>query len=248
MSLMERLMEKSVVLKNGCIEWRGYRPSNRNYGLIRTGKRKQEKVQNVVYRTFFGPVPKGFFVVNSCGNRFCINHKHLMLVKRNQQWRRDPVKRLEKNTVKIDSGCWEWQGAKTKFGYGQMVVDGKVEIIPRFTYRMFVGPIPEGMYVCHKCDNPSCWNPDHLYLGTAQDNARDRVERGRNAPKSGTFNGRSILVDTDVVEIRSRYKKGGISMSELARQHGVSFGTISRVVKKQGWCHVPDEDISSDRK
>lgn len=79
--------------------------------------------------------------------------------------------------------CWVWTGAK-KVGknalpYGFFGVNGKNQLAHRFAYRQFVGPIPSGLYVLHKCDNPSCVNPVHLFLGTAKDNAQDCVSKGR---------------------------------------------------------------------
>jgi hypothetical protein len=74
-----------------------------------------------------------------------------------------------------NNACWEWQGSRHPDGYGQL--DGKR--VHRLVYEFLVEPIPEGMMVCHKCDNPPCCNPAHLFLGTAKDNADDMVAKGR---------------------------------------------------------------------
>lgn len=80
----------------------------------------------------------------------------------------------------MPTGCWEWTGSRTAPGWhGRVSVNGVMVMAHRVSWEMAHGPIPEGLSVLHHCDNPPCVNPDHLYLGTAKDNARDMVARGR---------------------------------------------------------------------
>jgi hypothetical protein len=83
------------------------------------------------------------------------------------------------NKVERGDGCWEWRGAKSRFGYGRFIVGRNNRLAHRVAWAATRGEIPVGMNVCHRCDNPSCVNPDHLFLGTQRDNVRDMHEKGR---------------------------------------------------------------------
>lgn len=96
-----------------------------------------------------------------------------------------PKERIAKH-VQIDAnGCWIWQLRKSRLGYGRVNAPpndrrrGRIMTAHRFAYEVYVGPIPPGMFVCHSCDNPPCCNPAHLWLGTAADNTRDMIAKGR---------------------------------------------------------------------
>lgn len=120
-----------------------------------------------------------------------------------------------------ENGCWKWTG--TRKGYGYTAVGTGYG--HRFFYELFNGPIPEGLWCLHKCDNPECVNPDHLYAGSPADNARDREERGRRKPPTAPI---------DVAEIRKRFKEGE-SLYSLAVRFDRSARTIRKIVSRR--CH-----------
>jgi hypothetical protein len=95
-------------------------------------------------------------------------------------------KRLRDNTLVTKTGCWEWQRYRLWTGYGRMTVDGRMTNAHRVAYELFIGPIPPGLIVCHRCDNPPCCNPEHLFTGTWQDNTNDAMAKGRTRSRRAT--------------------------------------------------------------
>jgi len=150
------------------------------------------------------------------------------------------VERLESRLDKSPaSGCWLYLGARLPRGYGIIGAGGKRKKIyaHRAAWIVWRGPIPEGMHVCHRCDNPPCCNPDHLFLGTRSDNMRDCVQKNRLnvGDRRGTNNGRAKLSEEQVREIRECYAKGGVSQSQLAAKFNIWQTHISRIIRRQAW-------------
>jgi hypothetical protein len=159
--------------------------------------------------------------------------------------RENVLQRLMKHT-KYDetSGCWEWLGSKRN-GYGRMIVgsrkDGTRRSVSahRVSFELEYGDIPSGMVVCHKCDNPCCVNPSHLFVGTRQDNVDDRESKGRNNPPRGAANAKTKLTEEKVMQIRKK-RLQGVSFGKLAKEYGVCKKTIQDAVSGKNWFYLPE--------
>lgn len=159
-------------------------------------------------------------------------------------------------SINLCSGCWEWTGSKRN-GYGRIIVGSRVdgtrksECVHRLSYELNFGKIPDGMEVCHKCDNPSCINPDHLFLGTRQDNVDDRERKGRNIVFTGEEQPRSKLTKKAVKDARWEHAYHGASFESLARKYGVSKKTMQNAVKGITWkcvSYMPEPPKGADEK
>lgn len=140
---------------------------------------------------------------------------------------------------KLDSGeCWPWTGCVER-GYGKASwynSDGKrVRLAHRIAYELFYGKHPGKLCVCHKCDNPICCNPHHLFLGTQGDNQKDRKAKGRSC--FGERNGHSVLSEADVKTVREM-RKQGMTNPQIAAVYGVCYSTISHACTGRSWGHV----------
>ncbi len=154
----------------------------------------------------------------------------------------------EKFIPEPNSGCWLWTAVCKKKGYGLFGMGRSMRLAHRVSFDLYVGEIPDGMFVCHKCDTPACVNPDHLFLGTVSDNARDMVNKGRQSrgekhghlTKQGAARGdshcNSKLTEANVVYIRAQ--RGVISQIALASELGVSPTAIGEAQRGKWWRSV----------
>lgn len=144
------------------------------------------------------------------------------------------IDRFMKKIIKKD--CWEWTACTTPQGYGQFVFNGKMQGAHRVSWQIHRGSIPYGMLVCHKCDNPRCVNPDHLFLGTHKDNSVDMSSKGRGLLKRGEKHPSAKLKEEDVKEIFNL--SGQLSQREIAKKFNVSQGLIQIILKHQAWENI----------
>lgn len=135
--------------------------------------------------------------------------------------------------VEKGSGCWEWTGATTSAGYGQLSVNYKDKGAHRISWELANGPIPPGMFVCHCCDNPHCVNPDHLFLGTPKDNLADAAAKGRMS--RGEQHYRTTLTEWQIREIRRLASERNLSSSEISAELRVSYYAVYGVVTHNSW-------------
>lgn len=141
----------------------------------------------------------------------------------------------------VESGdCWIWTGAKNKNGYGCVSTGkGTSTTAHKASYQVHVGPVAEGLDVCHKCDNPSCINPKHLFLGTRKENMQDSKRKGRQNPAraKGEETGSSKLTNDQVISV-FKSAKAGVSLSQIAKTYNVRKQTIWSIAHGKSWTHI----------
>lgn len=142
-----------------------------------------------------------------------------------------------KKVDKTDS-CWNWLACKDKLGYGQFWFNGKTILAYRASWMINKGQIPKNLCVLHKCDNPPCVNPNHLFLGTRQDNMRDMMNKGRGADKRGEKHHLVKLTENKVDAIRKMYAAGNITQIILGRLFSVDQSQISHIINRVNWNHI----------
>ena len=138
------------------------------------------------------------------------------------------------------SGCWLWETSTNENGYGLIKANGRTQTAHRVSWKMRNGAIPHKLQVLHKCDVRCCVNPEHLFLGTNQDNVDDRVAKGRGKNGIGTRNSHAKIGEDEVREIRRLYAAGGVTQSTLAVKYGVERPAISKILTNRNWRHLLD--------
>lgn len=142
-----------------------------------------------------------------------------------------------------NNGCIEWGGSRDSWGYGVYWIKSKRHGAHRISFRMFVGKIND-LFICHRCDNPSCVNPEHLFSGTPNDNVQDCKRKGRLRPGCGRLvpligqqHVRSKLTDEIIILSRQQHSAGA-TVAALARKYSVGFTTMRKAIHKFTWKHV----------
>ena len=149
--------------------------------------------------------------------------------------------------ISIGNNCWEWKGYLNRRykGYGRIKINGRTEQAHRVMWTLVYGEIPEGMVVCHKCDNSICVRPDHLFIGTQYDNVQDAISKGRDNCTRGEGHYRSKLSRNKVLAIRKDYSsldRDKYQVQEFvdwcAQKYEVKFETIEAVIYGKTWKHI----------
>lgn len=155
---------------------------------------------------------------------------------------------FESRYIKGDiNKCWEWKGWKNKAGYGYFSFDGLKHAAHRHAYILKNGLTADGLMICHKCDNPSCVNPDHLFAGTNGDNVRDAYSKNRRKPvpvesmPRGNSCHLSKLTERDVIKIKQLIQDGK-GNTEIAKIYNVVHQTISCIRNNKTWKHITGEE------
>lgn len=140
------------------------------------------------------------------------------------------------NNVKKSDTCWVYGKSSSRWNYGHVTINGKSVLAHRMSYTIHYGDIPNGMIVCHKCDNPPCINPDHLFLGAHKDNSIDMSNKGRGSLKRGEKHPGAKLKEEDVKEI---FKLSGqLSQRAIAEKFNVTQGLVQRILKHKTWQNI----------
>lgn len=149
----------------------------------------------------------------------------------------DPRERILRQVqVEESTGCWIWQGAVNKDGYGKTYLDGQRLLAHRAVWLLLRGPLPKGLSACHHCDTPRCCNPDHIFFGTTADNLGDAARKGRLV--RGSACNLAKLNEEQVGEIR-QLALAGATHQKIADTYGLTRTAIGQVVRRDTWKHVP---------
>lgn len=149
-----------------------------------------------------------------------------------------PISNAQRFWDRVDTSgdCWLWLGSICKGGYGRFPLKDKTQRAHRVAWEMTYGSIPNGLFACHKCDRRACVRPSHLFLGTAADNIKDMIEKGRHA--CGEKTGTSRLTNEQVLEIR-RLHNEGVTASKISLLFHLDFSQVRRIIKREVWKHIP---------
>jgi len=236
---------------NNCWDWRGIKDRN-NRGIMFAVNKK-----NIVYSAAHISLflnrnidVSGTPIRRLCENMWCCKPDHLVIKKKDLSIPLDIVltkKRLRnfwaRVKIKDKDECWEWQGCKDKKGYGQINLNYKTYRTHRLSYMIKhnLSYISGGMCVLHKCDNPVCVNPDHLWLGTNFDNVQDRHAKGRSSASKGESSHFHKLNEKTVRKIRQDYKTGNFTTRKLAVKYNTSKSNIGHIVHNKTWRDISIE-------
>lgn len=139
--------------------------------------------------------------------------------------------------LKPNGDCLEWTGATHRQGYGFTRLNDKMVTTHRLAYKLEHGHIPEDKIVCHTCDNPVCCKPEHLFVGTQQDNMNDKTVKGRGNQPKGDAHGGHKLTEEQVLEIRELVKTSMIQ-KDIADMYGIGRSNVSAIKLRKKWKHI----------
>jgi hypothetical protein len=223
-----------------CWEWQGHIRCPGGYGDIKF-QGKRWTAHRLAHFLTYGLIPQSK-VKHTCDNPLCCNPAHLY-VYGDEVYQNLIIAKFWANVDKNGAlpinkpcvgNCWTWLGkARCNGGYGKIATDSIEIRAHRFSYELAYGAIPNTLLVCHKCDNPLCVNPDHLFAGTSQDNVDDMIAKDRNI--YGEKSPKAKLTEQAVKTIRSDTQSSG---DELAERYGIRRTTVYGIRQGSNWKHV----------
>ncbi len=203
--------EKNLIRTNACWDWK-IKPKGQ---ITVTYDGKTISAKRASWILYKGKLQNLETIISTCRNKFCTSPDHLILKRPCNSL----IESYEKYVVKKFNSCWEWLKVGDVNGYGMLNYRGKILKAHRVSYSIHIGEIPKNLLVLHKCDNPPCTNPDHLFLGSHLDNMKDMDNKNRRKKK--------LNLET-IKEIKELIVKN-ISIIEIAKKYNVSESTISRI-------------------
>lgn len=229
MTPAEKVISRSILdERTGCLVWQGSVSGTTGYMRVdKIGK----PVPRIVFEAVYGDVGDSV-VRHTCGNSLCVNIDHLYGVITGLK-KSLPEKLAFLSTHDETSGCTLWTGSVWG-GYGVFKHKGASLKAHRVAYELAHGELPAGMVVCHRCDQPLCINPDHLFIGTQKENIQDMVHKGRGPNRHGARNGRAVLTEDDVRYIRQSTE----TQASMAVRFGVTQAVISKAKLGQTWSSI----------
>lgn len=157
---------------------------------------------------------------------------------------KSPLEAYEAHVIKRgDQDCWSWSGKKDGMGYGVLRYKPKIWRAHRFSYNQFVNPIPEGLFVCHKCDQPLCTNPKHLFLGTSNENFEDCRKKMRHVMGSRCHNAK--ITEVEALNIKLLLHNGCKTI-HVSNKLSVAYNIVSNIKYGKTWKHIQIGDNNGD--
>lgn len=217
-----------------CWNWLGFLDRD-GYGQILCNGRR-EYAHRMSWILHKGEIPEDMFISHNCLNHGCVNPDHLILNRKDVPVEERFWEKVDKKGI---DDCWNWIGSTNKNGYGTFIFNGKVELSHRVSWIIHNGSILDNMNVLHDCDNPSCVNCNHLFLGTHKDNMRDMFNKNRHhIDKKGEKNNSAKLTESQVIEIRNLAATTNLTRKQIAGKYNISYSTAANIIKRKRWIHI----------
>jgi hypothetical protein len=229
------LAQVTVATPSACLVW-PYAMTAK-YGVVPVGGGKIRYAHQLAYEYAHGAIPPKWRVTQTCCTHGCFNPFHMEAVQPPLEYLIEKLKMLG-----LKKGpCEIWPYACFGSKYGNIVVDGRNEHVARVAYKIAKGVFPNHLDICHSCDNPPCFRPAHLFTGTASDNMRDCIKKGRDNREAkkhvGSSNYRATCTEIDVLKIR-RMHAAGTNAKELLAKFHIGASCLNHIIHGRSWKHL----------
>lgn len=152
------------------------------------------------------------------------------------------LEKLLARGVRNTNGCFEWTGARSTRGYGNVRINNFLHNVHRLTFSLINGPIPKGIVICHRCDNPSCFEITHLFADTHKGNMADMKAKGRSPRSRGEKCGKAKLKTAQILEMKSR-RANGEMLKDIAKEYNIHPAHLGRIISGQRWAHLNQKGL-----